>query len=87
MQENDQLLSIFSKKFNSFNTGQYIVGLHIRRTDKLNREAAYHSIEEYMKWTELWFKLQELQNYITKIKRRIFVATDDLTIIDEIKEK
>lgn len=50
-------------------------------------EAKAHSIDEYMKWTELWFRLQELQNNINKIKRRIFVATDDPEVLESIKHK
>lgn len=33
-----------------------IVGVQIRRTDKINSEAAYHHVEEYMYWVDLYYK-------------------------------
>jgi glycoprotein 6-alpha-L-fucosyltransferase len=33
-----------------------IVGIHVRRTDKVGTEAAYHSVEEYMKYVSLTLK-------------------------------
>lgn len=41
-----------------------VVGLQIRRTDKIGTEAAYHSVEEYMQWTERWFKVGDTRNHI-----------------------
>jgi glycoprotein 6-alpha-L-fucosyltransferase len=34
----------------SMNFVQPIVGIHVRRTDKVGTEAAFHSVEEYMKY-------------------------------------
>lgn len=31
------------------------VGVHVRRTDKIGTEAAYHGIEEYMGWVAEYF--------------------------------
>ncbi|CAJ0589879.1 unnamed protein product [Cylicocyclus nassatus] len=63
-----------------------IVGLQIRRTDKVGTEASFHSVEEYMQWTEIWFRIQDKQRG-TRISRRVFVATDDPTVIPELKKK
>ncbi|KAK6755258.1 hypothetical protein RB195_013935 [Necator americanus] len=63
-----------------------IVGLQVRRTDKVGTEATYHSVDEYMQWTEIWFKIQE-KKQARSVKRRIFVATDDPSVISEIKAK
>jgi glycoprotein 6-alpha-L-fucosyltransferase len=30
-----------------------IVGIHVRRTDKVGTEAAFHPVEEYMKYVSL----------------------------------
>ncbi|VDM44450.1 unnamed protein product [Toxocara canis] len=68
-----------------FNDGP-VVGLQIRRTDKIGSEAAFHALSEYMKWTEYWFKIQEYRTGKT-IKRRIYVATDDPSVFPEAKEK
>ena len=34
----------------TMNFVQPIVGIHVRRTDKVGTEAAFHSVEEYMKY-------------------------------------
>ncbi|VDP09003.1 unnamed protein product [Heligmosomoides polygyrus] len=62
-----------------------VVGLQIRRTDKIGTEAAYHSVEEYMQWTERWFKVDRKQ--LQNVTRRIFVATDDPSVFPEIQKK
>lgn len=63
-----------------------VVGLQIRRTDKIGTEAAYHSVEEYMQWTERWFKIQD-RKQLQNVTRRIFVATDDPSVFPEIQKK
>ncbi|KJH40416.1 variant SH3 domain protein [Dictyocaulus viviparus] len=63
-----------------------IVGLQIRRTDKIGTEAALHTVDEYMQWTEIWYKIQE-KRVKRNITRRIFVATDDPSVFSEIKQK
>lgn len=53
-----------------------IVGLHVRRTDKLLYEARFYPIDEYFEWAELWFKLQDRRNVSApKLKRRVYIAT------------
>lgn len=39
-----------------------IVGLHVRRTDKINTEAAYHSLAEYMQHVEDYYDKLDLYN-------------------------
>uniref|UniRef100_A0A915EMQ9 GT23 domain-containing protein n=1 Tax=Ditylenchus dipsaci TaxID=166011 RepID=A0A915EMQ9_9BILA len=63
-----------------------IIGLQIRRTDKVGTEAAFHKVDEYIKWAELMFQIEE-RRYGFPIKRRVFVATDDPQAVAEIKEK
>ncbi|KAK5972124.1 Fucosyltransferase 8, partial [Trichostrongylus colubriformis] len=63
-----------------------VVGLQIRRTDKVGTEAAFHSVEEYMLWTERWFKIEDRKQG-HNVTRRVFVATDDPSVLPEIKEK
>uniref|UniRef100_A0A914EH17 Alpha-(1,6)-fucosyltransferase n=1 Tax=Acrobeloides nanus TaxID=290746 RepID=A0A914EH17_9BILA len=63
-----------------------IVGLQIRRTDKIGTEAVFHSVAEYMKWTERWFRIQEYRNNGTAIKRRVFIATDDPNAVKEVNK-
>ncbi|MFH4978989.1 hypothetical protein AB6A40_005698 [Gnathostoma spinigerum] len=61
-----------------------IVGLQIRRTDKIGVEAAYHSVDEYMKWTERWFKIEEYRSG-KPVARKIFIASDDPTVFAEAR--
>lgn len=52
-----------------------IVGVHIRRTDKVGTEAALHNVEEYMKHVDEYYdQLEMIQNVE---KRRVFLASDD----------
>lgn len=62
-----------------------IVGVQVRRTDKINTEAAFHSIEEYMYWVDLYYnKLEKVQ---VVEKRRVYLATDDGNLLPEAKMK
>jgi len=70
---------------NNFNIEHPIVGIHIRRTDKVGTEAAFHPVEEYMKYVEEWFRKQELTN--ADIKRRVYVASDDPKVLGECRKK
>lgn len=63
-----------------------VVGLQIRRTDKVGTEAAFHALPEYMKWTEYWFQIEEYR-IGRSIQRRIYIATDDPSVFAEAKEK
>lgn len=52
-----------------------IVGVHVRRTDKVGTEAALHNVEEYMKHVDEYYdQLEMIQNVE---KRRVFLASDD----------
>ncbi|GMR59148.1 hypothetical protein PMAYCL1PPCAC_29343 [Pristionchus mayeri] len=68
-----------------FNQGP-IVGVQVRRTDKVGTEAAFHSIDEYMEWAEIYFKIEERRKG-KEVKRRVFIATDDPSVFKEAKEK
>lgn len=62
-----------------------IVGVHIRRTDKVGTEAAFHSLEEYMRSVDEYFNQLEMVQQVDK--RRIFLASDDPKVIDEARSK
>ncbi|XP_046384162.1 alpha-(1,6)-fucosyltransferase [Ischnura elegans] len=92
-----------------------IVGVHIRRTDKVGTEAAFHPLEEYMLAVEEWFTQLELERNALPIvgnlqeeddrgggwgpwvggdspkagtvKRRVYLATDDPSVIIDAKAK
>ncbi|XP_038641096.1 alpha-(1,6)-fucosyltransferase [Scyliorhinus canicula] len=62
-----------------------IIGVHVRRTDKVGTEAAYHPIEEYMVHVEEHYKF--LTRKIEVDKKRVYLATDDPTLLQEAKSK
>lgn len=62
-----------------------IVGIHVRRTDKVGSEAAFHDIDEYMVHVEDYFLT--LDKLYSSVKRRVYIATDDPSVIDETKRK
>lgn len=61
-----------------------IVGVHIRQTDK-SREAAYHSVEEYMSHVEEYYAKLSLTAPVKE--KRVFVATDEPKVVNEIRKK
>ena len=63
----------------------YSFRVQVRRTDKINTEAAFHSIEEYMYWVDLYYN--KLERVKPVEQRRVFLATDDSNLLPEAKEK
>ncbi|XP_034383782.1 alpha-(1,6)-fucosyltransferase [Cyclopterus lumpus] len=62
-----------------------IIGVHVRRTDKVGTEAAFHPIEEYMLHVEEQFKILARRVHIDK--KRVYLATDDPSLLQEAKTK
>ncbi|KAM9433855.1 alpha-(1,6)-fucosyltransferase-like [Salvelinus alpinus] len=62
-----------------------IIGVHVRRTDKVGTEAAFHPIEEYMVHVEDHF--QHLARRMLVDKKRVYLATDDPSLLQEAKAK
>lgn len=62
-----------------------IIGVHVRRTDKVGTEAAYHTIEEYMAHVEEHYKF--LARKVEIDKKRVYLATDDPNLLQEAKSK
>ncbi|XP_060562375.1 alpha-(1,6)-fucosyltransferase-like [Ruditapes philippinarum] len=62
-----------------------IVGLQVRRTDKLS-EAYYYNLTDYMDIAEKWYNDYEKTSGYTKVKRRIFLATDVPDVVLEAKK-
>lgn len=60
-----------------------IVGVHIRRTDKINTEASLHTLDEYMVHVEEYYKQKELSGNVSR--KRIYLATDEQTLFGEAK--
>ena len=59
--------------------------VHVRRTDKIYGEASFHGIEEYMHWVDHFY--QRLATNEEVDKRRVFLASDDPSVLPTAKEK
>ncbi|KAI3383725.1 hypothetical protein SNEBB_005563 [Seison nebaliae] len=64
-----------------------IVGVHVRRTDKIKREAKFHEIDEYMREVEMFFNQLEFNEERVLEERLVYLATDDRKLFDEAKRK
>ncbi|XP_044514001.1 alpha-(1,6)-fucosyltransferase-like [Gracilinanus agilis] len=62
-----------------------VIGVHVRRTDKVSTEAAFHPIEEYMVHVEEHFQLLERRIHVDK--KRVYLATDDPSLLKTAKSK
>ena len=62
------------------------IRIHVRRTDKQS-EAAFHNISEYMKYVEDYYIVYQYQNPNTNFTKRIYLATDEPSIFEEIRIK
>ncbi|CAJ0577233.1 unnamed protein product, partial [Mesorhabditis spiculigera] len=62
-----------------------IVGIQVRRTDKIGTEAAFHSVDEYMEWVEIWFRVQD-KRVGKPVPRKVFVASDDPSVLAETRK-
>ncbi|BHF57668.1 Alpha-(1,6)-fucosyltransferase [Sparganum proliferum] len=58
-----------------------VVGLHVRRTDKIKSEAAFHGLEEYMFYVEEYFKKREAERLM--MRRKHEWLDDDTKIPEE----
>ena len=71
--------------FNSHLCLYSLYSVQVRRTDKINTEAAFHSIDEYMVHVEEWYHLYGMNHKLDK--KRVFIATDDPGVIKEARTK
>uniref|UniRef100_A0A023FVF4 Alpha-(1,6)-fucosyltransferase n=1 Tax=Amblyomma parvum TaxID=251391 RepID=A0A023FVF4_AMBPA len=63
-----------------------VVGVHVRRTDKVGTEADFHSLEEYMEYVDDFFERLALKGGPPPT-RRVYLATDDPKLLSEAKTK
>lgn len=59
--------------------------IHVRRTDKINSEAALHTIDEYMIHVEEYY--QKMKRTSKVPVKRVFIATDEPAVVAEAKKK
>lgn len=85
MRPNEELKTFIAEKKKSLGIQKPFVGVQVRRTDKINTEAAFHSIDEYMVHVEEWYHLYGMNHKLDK--KRVFIATDDPGVIKEARTK
>ena len=59
--------------------------IHVRRTDKVGAEAAFHKIDEYMSHVDEYYNILEKRQHVDR--RRVYIASDDSSVIDDAKRK
>lgn len=59
--------------------------IHVRRTDKVGTEAAFHSIDEYMTHVDNYYTMLKLSQ--PDVVKRVYLASDDPTVITEAQKK
>ena len=63
---------------------QFCFRIQVRRTDKTS-EAAYHSLDENMVHVAEWYDAYELRH--PNVERKVYLSTDESTIIEEAKRR
>lgn len=63
-----------------------LIRVHVRRTDKVGTEASFHSLSEYMDHVKEFFDIYDLKTE-SKNKRTVYLATDDLSVMEEAKRE
>ncbi|XP_074596036.1 alpha-(1,6)-fucosyltransferase 8 [Brevipalpus obovatus] len=90
MRPSAEMESFLAKARENFRFRTPIVGVHVRRTDKVGTEAAFHPLSEYMKYVEEYFDSMEIARKRAEktdpLERIVYLATDETSIWrDEIK--
>jgi len=63
----------------------FVRSIHVRRTDKVGVEAAFHSVDEYMTYVEEYY--DTVEKYQRVDRRRVYIASDDSSVITDAKRK
>ncbi|XP_058790161.1 alpha-(1,6)-fucosyltransferase isoform X2 [Phymastichus coffea] len=83
MRPNENTRLLLKNKKKAMNFSNPIVGVHIRRTDKVGTEAAFHDIDEYMLKVEQYYDSLKVKPN----KKKIFLASDDPKVILAVKRR
>jgi glycoprotein 6-alpha-L-fucosyltransferase len=81
MRPSDEMKQFLNEARYRFQFRRPIVGIHVRRTDKVGSEAAFHPLSEYMQFVEDFYNKLEIKQQRErkdeKIERVVYLATDD----------
>lgn len=70
----------------SFQNG--CVGVHVRRTDKVGTEAAFHGLDEYMAEVEQYYNFKKMSDVNEiGIHKCVYLASDEIEVLKEAREK
>jgi glycoprotein 6-alpha-L-fucosyltransferase len=83
---NDEFRKVIVQKTTELKFRSRCVGVHVRRTDKVGTEAAFHSLKEYMDEVELFYKMQTINN-AGSVQKCVYLATDEIAVLKEAKEQ
>jgi glycoprotein 6-alpha-L-fucosyltransferase len=59
----------------------------VRRTDKINKEASFHRLSEYMTYVEEYYDMLESTHTNQSIERNVYLASDDVSVFNESRQK
>ena len=59
--------------------------VQVRRTDKLIKEAEFHGLEEYMLHVQQYYEYLETRQTVDR--RRVYIATDDPSVLQQATQK
>ena len=79
--------AFLNRKRNSYTESQHQVGIHIRRTDKLEKEANFYPIETYIESAKKYFEYMDLKNRNNTKRKVVYIASDDPEVFDECRTK
>lgn len=85
-QFNAEFNEVIESKKVEINFKSGCVGVHVRRTDKVGTEAAYHELDEYMTEVENYYGTKEMANELNG-KRCVYLASDEISVLKEAKKK
>uniref|UniRef100_A0A5S6QY29 GT23 domain-containing protein n=1 Tax=Trichuris muris TaxID=70415 RepID=A0A5S6QY29_TRIMR len=71
-----------------YNFSYPVVGIHVRRTDKVGTEASFHPLQEYMDEVEKWYDVELYKNSSLLgpgQRRKVYIATDDPSLFTEAR--
>ncbi|XP_052796620.1 alpha-(1,6)-fucosyltransferase-like isoform X2 [Mya arenaria] len=82
---NDNLSRIVQDAMRTMPFSSPVVGVHVRRTDKIGREAKFHALEEYMNHVAGWYSAYEAVN--GRVERKVYLASDSVKVLHEAEQK
>ncbi|XP_052239638.1 alpha-(1,6)-fucosyltransferase-like isoform X2 [Dreissena polymorpha] len=82
---NEMLQELLDESKQNLGFTNPVVGVHVRRTDNVIKEALVHSVDDYMRHVDEWFDIYEKQH--SGVQRKVYLASDDPGVLPEAKKK